>query len=148
MGKKLGWILLGIGAVILVWLVWVWATLDDFNAQRQQAAEQKRSAGLAQGALSDQQACLESALQQFANCDESAFICTVDQGIYLKACLEVAAPSADFCTGVPAYHEKAEEEEKEWARHSCWAREIRGEGCRLLLRQQQLVCAQERDAPF
>jgi hypothetical protein len=111
----------------------------EFNQQRAQEAVQFRNAGLEFGRSNNQQACLEKALTDFdTQC--TGFSCTVRYGRFLNACLETAAEEPAFCDGVPAYQEEISEEEKAWAREACWARDIRGEGCRLLLRQQQHFC--------
>lgn len=113
--------------------------LADFNAERAAAAAQWRNEGLAFGRQSDQQTCLEQTLTNFDGC--TGFDCTVNHGRFLKACLETASPSAGFCDGVPEYREEPTEDDKSWAKHACWSRDIRGEGCRLLMRQQQLFCS-------
>lgn len=113
--------------------------LTEFNAERAEAAARWRNEGLEFGRLNDQQTCLEQTLTNFDGC--TGFDCTVNHGRFLKACLETASASADFCEGVPEYREKPTEDDKSWAKDACWSRNIRGEGCRLLMRQQQLFCS-------
>lgn len=113
--------------------------LAEFNAERAEAAARWRNEGLAFGRLNDQQTCLEQTLTNFDGC--TGFDCTVNHGRFLKACLETASPSVGFCDGVPEYREEPTEDDKSWAKHACWSRDIRGEGCRLLMRQQQLFCS-------
>lgn len=114
--------------------------LASFNAERAAAATAWREQGLAFGRHGDQAACLEEALTRFDGC--TGFDCTVNHGRFLKGCLAVAAPAAGFCAGVPAFQDPPSEDDKTWARHACWDRNIRGEGCRLLMRQQQLFCSE------
>jgi hypothetical protein len=123
---------------------WFWSQKDEwlaeFNAERAEEAERFRSAGLEFGQTHDQQACLDKALSDFdSQC--SGFSCTVKYGRFLDACLETARPAPAFCEGVPPYREEPSEEDKSWARDTCWGQDIRGEGCRLLLRQQQYFCS-------
>lgn len=133
--------------VLLLALVaggWFWSQraswLAEFNAQRAEEAAAYAAAGAAFGGENDQQACLDKALHDFdTRC--SGFSCTVKHGRFLDACLEQAAVTPGFCEGVPPYEEKPGEEARSWAREACWARDIRGEGCRLLLRQQQYFCS-------
>ncbi|KEA62428.1 hypothetical protein ADIMK_3319 [Marinobacterium lacunae] len=113
--------------------------LSEFNQERAEEAQRFRNEGLEYGRSHDQQACLDKALEEFdTQC--SGFSCTVRYGKFLNACLETAAQKAGFCDGVPPYREEKTEEDKSWARESCWARDVRGEGCRLLMRQQQFFC--------
>lgn len=135
-------LLLILVSVAVAALFWVqkdeW--LAEFNAERAEEAEHFRSAGLEYGRHHDQQACLDRALHDFdTQC--SGFSCTVKYGRFLDACLETAAHTPGFCAGVPPYHEELSEEDKNWARDLCWGQDIRGEGCRLLLRQQQYFCS-------
>lgn len=112
--------------------------LADFNAERAEQASNWRNEGLAFGREHDQNNCLEKALTEFDGC--TGFDCTVNHGRYLKGCLEAAAPADGFCEGVPAFRDEPTEDDKKWAKYACWDRNIRGEGCRLLMRQQQLFC--------
>jgi len=116
--------------------------LESFNETRAEEAKQYRAKGLALGEVSDQDTCVTRALSAYASCTDSTYACTVNQGIQLKACLEVAQPSENFCADVPEFNEKATEEEKTWARYGCWDADIAGDGCRLLLRQKQQFCSQ------
>ncbi|MFC6670646.1 hypothetical protein [Marinobacterium aestuariivivens] len=135
-------VLLGLLLLLLAASFWAWrygpGWLVQFNAQQQQARTASEAEGHGFGRQSDQQGCLDRALTDFNAC--SGYDCTLQQDFFLKACLEEAAPSAGFCDGVPAYREQPSEDDKTWARHRCWDLDIRGEGCRLLLRQQQYWC--------
>lgn len=113
--------------------------LADFNAERAELAANWRKDGLAFGRLNDQNSCLDKALAEFDGC--TGFQCTIDHGRFLNACLETAAASEGFCEGVPPFREERTEDDKSWAKYGCWDRNIRGEGCRLLMRQQQLFCS-------
>ncbi|PSL13883.1 hypothetical protein CLV44_11064 [Marinobacterium halophilum] len=113
--------------------------LADFNADRAEQAMVWREQGLALGRSGDQAACLDRALTDFDGC--TGFQCTVNYGRLLNACLETAAISEGFCEGVPAFRDQPTEDDKSWAKYTCWDRNIRGEGCRLLMRQQQLFCS-------
>ncbi|WP_151705635.1 hypothetical protein [Nitrincola alkalilacustris] len=141
MRKKI-WI--GIAFLVLLLVVLVkllgpgW--LERFNTERQQEAQEARQSGLAFGQQADQMQCLNQALTDFTSCSGSG--CTIKQGVFLKACWENASQTEGFCEDVPAFEEKPNEEAKEWAKHSCWARNIPGEGCRLLMRQRQQLCTQ------
>lgn len=136
-------ILLALTALMLAALVWAWlfgpAWLAGFNAEQQTLKTDFTEQGRAFGRQADQQACLDRTLTDFDSC--SGYNCTLQHDYFLKACLEEASPSEGFCDGVPAYREKPSEDDKTWARHSCWDMNIRGEGCRLLLRQQQFWCS-------
>lgn len=140
--KKFIWgILFAIAAVIVV----AWLTQDQWLPQwNQELAEESveyRERGLSLGETANQQSCLDEALASFNTC--SGFACTIKHGKFLKACLEVASPAKGFCDEVPEFNEEPTEDDKSWARHYCWDRDIRGEGCRLLMRQQQLFCSQQ-----
>lgn len=113
--------------------------LTDFNSERAEQAAYWRDQGLTFGRGNGQNACLEKALMDFDGC--TGFACTVNHGRFLKACLQSAETDAGFCDGVPAFREEPTEDDKTWAKHACWERNIRGEGCRLLMRQQQLFCS-------
>ena len=129
------------GLLLVAGLVYVWSQsswLDNFNADRNQEYTDKRDAGLAFGQNHNQNQCLTQALKGFNEC--TGYTCTIGNGKFLKACLETAEPSADFCDGVPAYQEDITEDEKTWARHTCWDLNIASDGCRLLLRQKQFFC--------
>ncbi|WP_417585016.1 hypothetical protein [Nitrincola sp.] len=141
MRKKIVWTLLALSLLFVIWAVFFspqW--LEGFNQQRADEASVFRQQGLTAGEQMDQQGCQDQALTGFAACSDSNFVCTVNQGVFLKSCFEVAAPTNGFCDGVPAFHDKATEEEKDWAKYNCWDMDIRGEGCRLLLRQRIEFC--------
>jgi hypothetical protein len=117
--------------------------LAEFNAERAEAAANWRNDGLVFGRLNNQQACLEQSLSNFDGC--TGFDCTVNYGRFLRACLETAQTSEGFCEAVPGFREEPTEDDKAWAKDECWGRNIRGEGCRLLMRQQQLFCGPAED---
>ncbi|WP_240770714.1 hypothetical protein [Neptunomonas sp. XY-337] len=140
MAKKvwLGALLLVVVATSLFWLnrdAW----LADFNAERAEQKEQYQRAGLDFGKQNDQQACLNEALQSFDGC--LGYSCTVNNGVFLKACLSQATATPGFCDGVPEFRDKPTEDDKSWAKYFCWDNNIRGEGCRLLMRQQAFFCS-------
>ncbi len=144
-------VLIPVLAGLFLWQVqpaWWQATkaewLAGFNAERAEQAAAWRNEGLAFGRQNDQAACLDKALTAFDGC--TGFACTVNHGRYLRACLETAAAVDGFCEGVPAFREEPAEDDKTWAKHACWDRDIRGEGCRLLMRQQQLFCSSTRES--
>ncbi|MBV1789270.1 hypothetical protein KQ940_14525 [Marinobacterium sp. D7] len=119
--------------------------VEDFNRQRAEEVRRFHAAGIEYGRNHDQQACLDKALTDFdTQC--TGFECTVRYGQFLKACLDNASVAPAFCQEVPAFNEELTEEDKNWARQSCWGRDIRGEGCRLLMRQQQLFCSSDAAA--
>ncbi|WP_067867985.1 hypothetical protein [Neptuniibacter marinus] len=138
--KKLVW---GIILLIVLGIFGAWLTQDywlpEWNKELAEETQLFQEQGGAFGKENDQQACLEQTLSSFDHC--SGFACTVKHGKFLNACLKHAAPSPDFCKDVPAYNEKRSDDDKTWARESCWGRDIRGEGCRLLMRQQQFFCS-------
>ncbi|SIS39867.1 hypothetical protein [Neptunomonas antarctica] len=115
--------------------------LVGFNQERTAKALQFKQNGAAFGRDNSQQDCLDRSLSQFDGC--LGFSCTVNHGLFLKACLSEAAETPDFCKGVPEYHEKATEDDKSWVKYYCWDHDIRGEGCRLLMKQQQYFCSQK-----
>ncbi|TCK03514.1 hypothetical protein [Marinobacterium mangrovicola] len=136
-------ILLALLAIAVLGAGYLWlkkdSIVEEFNRERAEDAVVYREAGLEFGRTHDQQECLDEALQEFdTQC--TGFSCTVRYGKFLNACLETASDSATFCDNVPAYQDEKTEEEKVWARETCWDRDIRGEGCRVLLRQQQYFC--------
>lgn len=146
--KKIIWALVLLPALLglFLWQVqpawWLAAKaewLADFNHERAEQAAAWRNDGRAFGQQQDQAACLSKALIEFDGC--TGFQCTVNHGRFLRACLEAAAPSDAFCEGVPEFRDKPTEDDKSWAKYACWERNIRGEGCRLLMRQQQLFCS-------
>lgn len=138
--KKLVW---GVIFVIIIGIFGAWLTQDSWlpgwNAELAQEVEEYERRGLALGKVEGQQACLEETLTSFDQC--SGFTCTVKHGKFLNACLAHATPDESFCKNVPVYKEERSEDDKTWARESCWGRDIRGEGCRLLMRQQQFFCS-------
>lgn len=141
MGKKIGIVFLVLAAAFAVWyLLYSDQWLEAFNQERQEDAVEYRSMGLEAGRSTDQQGCQDQALENFVACSDSNFVCTVNQGVFLKACFETASPSEGFCDDLPAFNEKASEPEKDWAKYNCWDMDIRGEGCRLLLRQRLQLC--------
>lgn len=127
-------------AILIAWFTkdqW----LPDWNDELAKAAVEYKEKGLKLGKQTDQQGCLEQALKSFSEC--TGFACTVNHGIFLKSCWQESRETIGFCNKVPAYTKKATEDAKSWARHSCWDRNIRDEGCRLLMRQQQFFCSKQ-----
>lgn len=113
--------------------------LDQFNEERNADFQQAFSEGEGFGQGHDQAQCLQQTLQQFDGCN--GFECTVYHGRYLRGCLNTAAQSQDFCKDVPEFRDTPTEDDKSWAKFYCIERNIRGEGCRLLMRQQQKYCS-------
>jgi len=137
-------ILLLLSVSVLLGGGYLWLNRDafvaEFNRERAEEGQRFHALGVEYGRSHDRQACLDKALTDFdTQC--TGFECTVRYGRFLKACLDNAAGDAEFCREVPEFHAEPTEEDKNWARESCWARDIRGEGCRLLLRQQQQFCS-------
>ncbi len=141
MAKKIGIALLILAVAFGLWYLFFseqW--LARFNEERQQDAIEYREKGLSAGQLTDQQGCQDQAISGFDQCRDSNFVCTVNHGVFLKACFETASPSEGFCDDLPEFNETATEEEKDWAKYKCWDMDVRGEGCRLLLRQRLQLC--------
>lgn len=137
-------ILLALLAVALAAAAYLWLNRDriasDFNQQREAESKAFHAAGREYGLKHNQQECLDKALTDFdTQC--TGFSCTVRYGKFLHSCLQSAQPDPEFCRDVPPFHEEKTEEDKNWARETCWGRDIRGEGCRILLRQQQQFCS-------
>ncbi len=136
-------VLIGLGLITLALGLWSWLRgplwLEQFNDRQSDARETFQTQGRLFGQSHDQQACLTRTLNDFNGC--IGFECTLQHDYFLKACLAEAAPSAGFCDGVPEYRLKLTEADKSWAKYACWEGDIRGEGCRLLLRQQQYECS-------
>lgn len=115
--------------------------LVDFNQERALKTIQFKQDGQAFGETASQQECLDQALSQFDGC--LGFSCTVNQGVFLKACLNQSEVTDGFCDGVPEYREKPTEDDKSWAKYYCRDHNIKGEGCGLLMKQQQFFCSQK-----
>jgi hypothetical protein len=136
-------VLVGLGLITLLLGLWAWLRgplwLEQFNERQSDARLTFQTEGRLFGQQHDQQACLARTLENFNGC--TGFDCTLQHDYYLKACLAEAAPTAGFCDGVPAYRLKPTEDDKSWAKYACWDGNIRGDGCRLLMRQQQYECS-------
>lgn len=115
--------------------------LEEWNNAHQQMISAERQAGQQFGRTTDQQGCFDQALEKTEQCKESEYRCTVSGGTYLKACWETSLPSATFCDGVPAYHEEPTEDDKAWVKGRCDELGALSKSCRLLVRQQQQICA-------
>ncbi|MCV6590721.1 MAG: hypothetical protein OIF57_17110 [Marinobacterium sp.] len=136
-----GWkgVLLALVAVAAILAVLAPSWLEDWNQQRAEEARQFRQQGQQFGQQADTQQCMDKALDGLKGCQGNT--CTINQGIFLKACLEVAQPNPVLCEGIPPFRNQMLEEEKEWARFFCRDKAISHEGCRFLLRRQQSFCA-------
>lgn len=130
-------IVVAVIATLLWWQVPNW--LDNWNQQRAQEAEQFLQQGESFGQTADQQQCLDTALEGLRGC--SGNTCTINQGLFLKACWQQSKPADGFCDGIPLFRNKALEEDKEWARYYCRDKDISHEGCRFLLKRQQYFCS-------
>ncbi len=131
--------------LLVIAAVYGWINRDSwlagFNQERAVTTARFKQDGESVGKAVDQQECLDRALRQFDGC--LGYSCTVNQGVFLKACLSQATESQGFCDGVPEYREKPTEDDKNWAKYYCWDRNIRGEGCRFLMKQQKYFCSQK-----
>ncbi len=138
--KKSLWLILLLITLLAV-IFWInreqWLT--DFNQQRQQRTEQMKASGTEFAKQANQQQCLEQSFKQLGKC--FAFDCTLDQGLFLKSCLTQAQPSTGFCDAVPQYKEKPTEDDKQWLKDGCWDKNLNGEGCRFLHKQQIHFCS-------
>ena len=134
----------GFLVVVAVLAGYLWSNqaeiVANFNEQRSLEREQSQQAGRLFGEKNDQNACLTRTLADFDGCQE--FGCSVSSGLFLKNCLAVAAPNSALCEGVPAFQEVPSEDDKHWAKYECIDRNIRGEGCRMLMRQVSQFCSQ------
>ncbi|WP_293266905.1 hypothetical protein [Neptunomonas sp.] len=137
--------LLAMSLILVFAAVYGWLNRDSwlasFNQERVVKTTEFKQKGASLGQEVDQQQCLDTALQQFDGC--LGFSCTVNQGVFLKACLSQAEATPDFCDSVPEYREKPTEDDKAWAKYYCWNNNIKGEGCRFLMKQQQYFCSQK-----
>lgn len=118
------------------------AWLQNFNQERQAQQANQTQKGRLFGEQANQDQCLAQTFTQFGSC--LGFECTVNQGVYLKSCLSTAAPSRSFCDGVPQYSEKLSTDAKQWLKDRCWDKEVNGEGCRFLLKQQIYFCDKQQ----
>ncbi|MGB0466029.1 MAG: hypothetical protein ACPGF7_00690 [Pontibacterium sp.] len=143
MKRKIGFSVLGL---LLVAVAFFWLSqsgwLEDFNQEQNQEFQQFTQKGEALGRTVGQQECLDQALKSFDGCMD--FRCTVGHGKFLRACLNNASPEPAFCEDVPEFREKPTEDDKNWAKYYCRDHEIKGDGCRLLMRQQALFCSQSK----
>jgi hypothetical protein len=114
--------------------------VENFNEQRSLEREQSEQAGRLFGETNDQNACLTRTLADFDGCQ--TFGCSVSSGLFLKNCLAVATPNAALCEGVPVFRDEPTEDDKSWAKYECIERNVRGEACRMLLRQVSQFCSQ------
>lgn len=138
--KKLLWALLVallIGAAIFYANKEQWVA--DFNQQRKAQQSEYIQRGKTFGESADQQQCLAKSLEKLGNC--FSYGCTLDHGSYLRACLQEASPSEQFCEDVPSYHKKATEDDKKWLKDNCWDKNLNGESCRFLYKQQIHFCS-------
>lgn len=143
--KRFWWSAGGVTLLIIVVVgLWLYQQrvqwLEGFNAEHQAKALEFRKRGTKLAQNTDQQGCLEEVLTEY-NADCRGFDCTVRYGQMLRSCLADARPTPGFCNGVPGYQEKPDENVKYWIYHQCWDRNIVDPGCRLLMKEQQLVCS-------
>ncbi|MFT5930447.1 MAG: hypothetical protein ACI9GE_000637 [Oceanospirillaceae bacterium] len=110
----------------------------NLNIKHTQLVPEFIAAGKAFGQLQDQQACLDETFRQ--NTGHTDFSSGVYYGKFLKACFQVAAPSADMCNDVPKFTENKDQASKDWLRDVCFDRS-EANTCRLLMRQVQLQCS-------
>ncbi len=133
-----------LGAVISAVLFWLnreqW--LADFNLERQQQTEKYTQMGSLFAKTATQDQCLQQSFSQLGKC--FAAKCTLDQAVFLKTCLAGAASSEHFCDGVPNYSKKMSEEAKKWLKDGCWNKDLNGESCRFLLKQQSYFCSAKK----
>jgi hypothetical protein len=142
-------ILLLLLVVIAIAMVAFWFNreqwLSEFNQERQQQSAlfelqgSQFAASGNNGESADQQQCLEESFKQMKGCFE--FSCTLNQAVFLKSCLATSQKTERFCGGVPEYKEKLSTDDKQWLKDSCWNKNINGEGCRFLYKQQIHYCS-------
>ena len=137
------WLGLLLALIVGVFYSWLQAPewLQAWNAEHKALVESQRQAGLALAQQSDQQGCFDAAVKRVEQCQGSEFECTVGSGTFLKACWSGALPSSGFCDAVPAYNEKATEDDKAWRKDRCFELQVAAKGCQLLMRQQQQFCS-------
>ncbi|WP_417225901.1 hypothetical protein [Amphritea sp.] len=139
---------LGLLLAIIVGIFYSWLNapewLEGWNQEHQEMVNQQRQAGIAASEQTDQQGCVEKALQRVEHCDDSEYRCTVGGGTFFKACWQNSQPSAVVCEGIPPYHEKATEDDKAWVKDRCIEQGLLAKGCRLILRQQQQLCSAQQ----
>mgnify|MGYP001392325989 CR=1 FL=1 len=136
---------LGLLLALIIGVIYSWLQapewLENWNQEHQQMIEQQRQAGVDRGELTDQQGCLDNALERLKNCKGTEYQCTVGGGMFLKSCWSKSGPTEHFCQGIPQYNETATEDDKAWVKDRCFELGIDAKGCRLMLRQQQQICS-------
>lgn len=139
---------LGLLLAIIMGIFYSWLNapewLEGWNQEHQEMVNQQRQAGIAAGKRTDQQGCVEQALQRVEHCDDSEYRCTVSGGTFFKACWQNSQSSAVVCEGIPPFHEKATEDDKAWVKDRCIEQGLLAKGCRLILRQQQQLCSAQQ----
>lgn len=129
-------LLIILGAVLGYWLLIGYQS--DLNTQLDTEARNATAAGASYGLQHDQQACMDKVLRDIQGCN--GFACGVVQGRFIKACLQAAQPSADFCQQVPPFSEQQDQDTKTWLRDICFEHSATNT-CYLVRRQQQQLCS-------
>ncbi len=111
---------------------------SDLNTNLNVEARNASAAGASYGMQNDQQGCMDKVLRDIQGCN--GFACGVVHGRFIKACLDEAQPSADFCEKVPRFTEKKDRHTKEWLRDICFEHPETNT-CYLVRRQQQQMCS-------
>ncbi len=129
-----------IGVLILAVLFWFnrdqW--LADFNKERQQQSALFTQKGLEFSKNASQAQCMEQSFKQLSGC--FGFECTLDQGVFVRTCLNNASASENFCDAVPKTVDNLTQDDKDWLKDSCWDKDVSGEGCRFLYKQKIQYC--------
>jgi hypothetical protein len=144
MGKNIKGFAKPLGLLALLTLAYVLFVqyTANLNTKHLQQVPQFSAAGAEYGATHDQQACLTETFRQSTGCGN--FSCGVYYGKFFKACVELAQPSVQLCEGVPGFTEEKDRASKDWLRDVCFDRP-EANSCRLLMRQVQWQCQQQKD---
>jgi|GEM_PF-2231769 len=110
-------ILAGIAAALLALVIGGFFWLQYRSDGLTQAIDKSVVAGEEIGRDGDQWACVWAAYARSSGCGRVAPVCEVKVGVFLRHCLDHAAPGAKFCEGVP--HDGDVMRSAMWAYDNC-----------------------------
>lgn len=110
-------ILAGIATALLALVIGGFFWLQHRNDGLAEAIEESVLEGEAIGRVGDQWACVWAAYDRSKGCGRVAPVCEMKVAVFLRHCLDHAAPGPKFCEGVPADGDVMHS--AEWAYDNC-----------------------------
>lgn len=127
------------GALILFFIIWIGSGVVWWQSNQEevmQAVEQATQEGQAIGRDSTDVECLQTYLDIMRDCKEMT--CSIQNQVFLKACLDSSEMTPAFCAGIPKQSDLMDL--AKWATQKCVDSQVDNAHCAAGLQEVAVYC--------